>query len=55
MKFLEIAIIVGLIVWAVLAVRSLKKKGGCGGNCCGCQGCAKADSCRDCAEEKRGS
>lgn len=58
MGFLEIAILVGLIVWGALAVRSLGKKGtcGCGGSCCGgCPGCAQAGSCRDRKYKKRGS
>ena len=34
---MEIVIIIGLVVWLVLAVRSIKKNGmGCGGDCGKC-------------------
>ena len=39
MQWLALAILAGIAAWAVLAVRSVKKHPGCGGDCAHCAGC----------------
>lgn len=44
---MEVIIIAVLVIWLVLALRSMKKGRGCyGGKCSGCSGGCK--DCRDC-------
>ena len=42
MELLAVLILLGLLVWAIFAVRAAKKKkGGCGCGCGGCTSCGK--------------
>lgn len=45
---MEIVILAVLVIWLVLAVRSMKKgRGCCGGKCSGC-----SKDCKDCNHKK---
>lgn len=46
---MEVIIIAVLVIWLVLALRSMKKgRGCCGGKCSGCSG-----GCKDCRDRKK--